>query len=55
MKNRKYNSDEADVMVKVSSRRDKFGNVFFCCEYGDNEYVTFEKMSSVIDFVKSNF
>lgn len=59
MRARKYNSSVRSVVVLVESRMDKKGNVFFCVSYqnndGDDCYVCFENMSSVLDFIKSNF
>ena len=59
MKPKKYNSECLSTIVLVESRRSKLGDVFFCVNFthprlGDM-YVTFESMSSVIDFLKSNF
>lgn len=63
MKPTMYNSTEISPLVKVSSRRDKKGNVFFYVEYDFDKvsaaqcppYVRFSSMSSVLDFINSNF
>lgn len=59
MKPKKYNSTPIKPLVSVEMRLAKTGEMFFLVSYLTNEskesYVTFEKMSSVIDFIKSNF
>lgn len=59
MKARKYNSDVVSDVVKVTMRSSRRGDLFYLVEYNDNDnverYVTFEKLSSVIDFIQSNF
>ena len=54
-----YNSTHEQNVVRLTTRRDKKGEVFHCVEYfhprnGDC-YVTFEKLSSALDFIQSNF
>lgn len=49
-----YSSEEKDVIIKLSSRCDKRGNIFFCVNFG-MEYYTFAQMSSALDFIQSNF
>lgn len=49
-----YNSSERDMILKLSTRVDKSGNVFFCVEY-DGDYCTFSHLSSALDFINSNF
>lgn len=54
-----YNSEEKDFVLKLSTRCDKFGNVFYCVDYttpsGSADYVTFSHLSSALDFISSNF
>ena len=49
-----YNSEERDCIVKLTSRSDKSGNIFFCVQYQD-DYATFSHLSSALDFINSNF
>lgn len=49
-----YNSEEKDLIIKLSSRCDRKGNIFFCVNFG-SEYYTFAHMSSALDFIQSNF
>lgn len=49
-----YNSEERDLILKMSTRCDKRGNVFVCVEFGD-DYFTFSNMVSALDFVNMNF
>lgn len=42
-------------ILTIESRVDKLGNQFLCVSYGENDYVCFEKMSSVLDFINTNF
>ena len=49
-----YNSEEKECIVKLTSRCDKAGNVFFCVHFQD-DYATFAHMSSALDFIQSNF
>lgn len=51
----KYNTQQIDIILLVSTRADKCGNVFYCVEYGDGDYVCFRNMSSAIDFIETNF
>lgn len=53
---------EIDTSVKLSSRKDKLGNVSFCVEYHNaacppdfRDYAFFKHLSSAIDFISSNF
>lgn len=59
MQAKKYNSTVVKPILKIESRVSKKGDIFFLVEYLDNHaeehYVTFERMSSVVDFIKSNF
>lgn len=59
MKAREYNSSVVKPILALETRSDKLGNIFFYVEYltndGSYQYVTFEKMTSVIDFINSNF
>lgn len=56
MRPNKYNSFVKKNVVLVTLRMNKRGDVFYLCEYDDEgNYVCFENMSSVIDFLKSNF
>lgn len=54
-----YNSIHEKDVVKLTTRSDKKGDVFHCVEFvhprfGDM-YMTFEKLSSALDFIQSNF
>lgn len=49
-----YNSSVDDVVLKLTSRRTKKGDVFFCVEFND-DYATFNHLSSALDFINSNF
>lgn len=51
----KYNSTEDEVVLKLTSRSDKKGNVFFMVEYGDDDYVCFAHLSSALDYIQTNF
>lgn len=54
-----YNSEEVNHELKVCMRRDKLGNLFHCVEWlqddGQKAYCCFNHMSSVLDFIDSNF
>lgn len=50
-----YNTTEQELVVKLTTRSDQSGNIFFCVSYGEGDYVTFMHMSSAIDFIQSNF
>ena len=57
---KKYNTDQLDNVLVVSARTDKLGNLFYLVEFRDEDdnclsYVSFSKMSSVLDFIQSNF
>ena len=49
-----YNSEEVECIVKLSSRSDKKGNIFFCVSFG-SDYATFRHLSSALDYIESNF
>lgn len=51
---RKYNSEETEVIIKLTSRCDKLGNSFYMVEYG-SDYAAFSHMSSALDFIQTNF
>ena len=54
----KFKSEVVRSVLKIEMRKDKLGNLFYFLEWIDDcqeRYVTFEKMSSVIDFINSNF
>ena len=55
----KYNSVEVDVIIKLSSRTGKTGEVFFMVDYTNNngtpDYVCFNHLSSALDFINTNF
>lgn len=59
MKPRKYKSDHKTDVVSVSMRQAKDGALFYLVDFLSPEgvpmYVTFESMTSVVDFIKSNF
>lgn len=56
-----YYSEEETVELKLSTRCDKFGNIFYCVQYPDDhfecgfDYAIFEHLSSALDFINSNF
>lgn len=50
----KYNTTEQEVIIKLSTRCDKFGNCTFMVEYND-DYACFQHMSSALDFIQTNF
>lgn len=56
---RLYNSEEVSVNLTLSTRRDKFGDIFHCVEYVNNsglkDYAVFNHLSSALDFIQSNF
>ena len=57
-KPRKFNSVLKEQVLSVEMRSDKLGNLFYMVTYScaDLElYVCFESMTSVLDFIKSNF
>lgn len=51
----KYNSSEDEVVLKLTSRSDKKGNVFFMVESGEDDYVCFTHLSSALDYIQTNF
>lgn len=54
-----FNSEEVTQELKLSTRCDKLGNIFYCVEFNDNDgnrdYATFQHLSSSLDFIQSNF
>lgn len=56
-----YKTDEVSKDLCLTTRKDKFGNVFHCVEYPDNDtesgrnYAMFKNLSSALDFVQTNF
>lgn len=55
---RKYNSELKQVLLSVNMRQSKTGDLFYSVEYvvnGDSRTISFENMSSVVDFINSNF
>lgn len=59
MKPLKCKTEQLDVVLLVSARADKCGNVYYCVEYkhphhGDC-YVMFKELSSAMDFIQTNF
>jgi len=58
MKPTKHKSTEMDIVLCVHSRRDKDGEIYFYVDYmfADNPvYFRCKQMSSIVDFIKSNF
>lgn len=58
MKPNKYNSLHVRYEISVSMRQAQTGELFYLVEYeveGSFRFVTFQKMSSVLDFIHSNF
>lgn len=55
----KYKSDVLQPLIEVNSVIDKLGEIWYSVEYFDNDTrkcnARFKKMSSVIDFISSNF
>lgn len=54
----KFKSDFLNSVLTIETRRDKLGDVFYYIEFlfeGKRRGYRFEKLSSVIDFVNSNF
>ena len=56
---RMYNSEFERNIVKLTSRRDKLGNLFHVVDYsnadGVSSYACFERLESAMDFIYSNF
>lgn len=50
----KYNSEETEVIIKLTSRCNKKGDSFYMVEYGE-DYAAFQHMSSALDFIQTNF
>lgn len=57
MISRKFKSESIKETLKVEMRQDRKGDLFYLVSFSKSEidYVCFENMSSVIDFIKSNF
>lgn len=56
----RFKTDETSVILHVSTRVDKAGNIFYFVEYpnldsGLTEYVAFKHLSSALDFIQTNF
>lgn len=58
IKAKKYTSESVRDYLHVEMRQSKTGELFYCVDYFDNDhnprYVTFQYMSSVLDFIQSN-
>lgn len=56
-----YKTDENEKVLSLSTRSDKFGNIFHCVEFPcDNsetgkDYAMFSHLSSALDFIQTNF
>ena len=54
-----YKTEELAQDLRLSTRRDKLGNIFHCVEFYDNDnvpnYSFFVHLSSALDFIHSNF
>lgn len=54
-----YKTVERSQSLSLTTRSDKLGNILHCVEYTNNEgsrdYVMFKHLSSVIDFISTNF
>lgn len=56
-----YRTDEEDALLSLSTRKDKFGNIFYCVEFPNvnsdtgKDYVMFTHLSSALDFIQTNF
>lgn len=57
MKPRLFKSERVENELSLEMRQDKLGNMFYCVHFPKCEidYITFESLSSVLDFIKSNF
>lgn len=54
----KFKTSVNEQVLLVESRVDKLGNSVYCVSYrrdGVDDYVCFNHMSSVIDFISTNF
>lgn len=55
----KYKTEELSEELRLSTHRDKLGNIFHCVDFcsndGSKDYVMFSKLSSALDFINSNF
>lgn len=50
-----FKSEKVSDVIKLTSRRDKLGNIHYYVEYDGDRYCRFKHLSSAIDFVESNF
>ena len=54
-----YKTEEVNKDLTLSTRRDAVGNIWHVVEYSNNDnstdYAFFEKLSSALDFIHSNF
>ena len=58
-----FKTDPLNVVLRVTSRRDKKGDIWYYVEFPDDDvrnaenmpYFRFKNMSSVLDFISSNF
>lgn len=55
----KFKTEELSEELRLSTRRDKLGNIYHCVDYINNngtpDYVMFSHLSSALDFIHSNF
>lgn len=55
----KHKCDVLQPVLEVATIVDKLGNIYYSVQYNDNDYkicqCRFKNMSSVIDFISSNF
>lgn len=53
-----FKSESIDMLATIESRRDKKGDIYFYVRYpanGVEAYARFRNMTSVMDFLHSNF
>ena len=54
-----FSSEELSEEFRLSTLRDKLGNIYHCVDYINNngtpDYVMFSKLSFSLDFIHSNF
>lgn len=58
MKPSKHKSTELDIVLCVHSRRDLDGEIYFYVDYmfaDTSVSFRFKQMSTIVDFIKSNF
>ena len=55
MKPTLFKCEKVDDVIKLTSRRDKLGNIYYFVEFDGDRYSRFKHMSSAIDFIESNF